>query len=249
MRKRTATKSEPTAPPGPDAGAAKERGAKQAPGAGAPERPRPQREAAEGSFERAAALLARTHGASEETTARSAGEVFASAPAQSPRLPTRSRLSLPVLVLGLAFVVGLGSTVLWMQGGEGPVAEPAPQSAEQPAASGPEPPAAAPPTQAEPLARSSPEPAPPPRREPVAAAPPTAAAAAVALPAAELVPLHINATPWATIRIDGAEAGVTPLSGVSLAPGAHVFEARFPDGRVVVRELEIDAENRFLVFE
>lgn len=57
---------------------------------------------------------------------------------------------------------------------------------------------------------------------------PAAAAAsepsASALPAPALAPpavLRLNARPWAEVTIDGAPAGVTPLVGVSLAPGAH----------------------------
>jgi hypothetical protein len=41
---------------------------------------------------------------------------------------------------------------------------------------------------------------------------------------------------------------VTPLAGLNLSPGVHVFEAVFPDGRVVEREVEIGAANRFVAF-
>ena len=60
--------------------------------------------------------------------------------------------------------------------------------------------------------------------------------------------VQVNATPWAQIRVDGQEFGATPLAGVRLAPGPHVFEARFPDGSVVERVVEIDPVNRFVVF-
>ena len=85
------------------------------------------------------------------------------------------------------------------------------------------------------------------------AAAPAASMAGVELPPVEVVEapsvqVAINATPWATVRIDGREVGVTPLSGVKLTPGPHSFEAQLPDGRVVTREVVIDADNRFVVF-
>lgn len=95
------------------------------------------------------------------------------------------------------------------------------------------------------------------RREasaPSAPAPVPAPQPAVEVPAAPPEPevrpvrVQINATPWATIQVDGEEVGVTPLAGVLLKPGTHHFEARFPDGRVVEREVEIDQVNRFVAF-
>jgi hypothetical protein len=62
------------------------------------------------------------------------------------------------------------------------------------------------------------------------------------------VSVAINATPWATIEIDGREVGDTPLAGIMLPPGPHAFRARLPDGRVVERSVEIDAKNRFVTF-
>jgi type II secretory pathway predicted ATPase ExeA len=62
-------------------------------------------------------------------------------------------------------------------------------------------------------------------------------------------PVQVNATPWATIEIDGQDFGETPLAGIPLPGGPHSFRARMPDGRVVERVVEIDAENRFVVFE
>jgi hypothetical protein len=58
----------------------------------------------------------------------------------------------------------------------------------------------------------------------------------------------INATPWATVEIDGREVGDTPLAGIALTPGSHVFKARMPDGREIIRTVEIDARNRFVTF-
>jgi type II secretory pathway predicted ATPase ExeA len=91
-----------------------------------------------------------------------------------------------------------------------------------------------------------------------AAAPVPAVSAAPAAPPAEaptpapaaqdLVGVQINAEPWATIRVDGQEVGVTPLAGVRLTRGPHRFEAVFPDGRTETRDVEIDDARRFLVF-
>ena len=63
------------------------------------------------------------------------------------------------------------------------------------------------------------------------------------------VAVAINATPWATIEIDGREVGDTPLAGISLPPGPHVFRAKLPDGRVVERKVEVSARNRFVTFQ
>jgi PEGA domain-containing protein len=40
--------------------------------------------------------------------------------------------------------------------------------------------------------------------------------------------LNINATPWATVWIDGAAYGDTPLGNVSIAPGEHEVVLRHP---------------------
>ena len=81
--------------------------------------------------------------------------------------------------------------------------------------------------------------------EPVDEAP--AAAPAIAPPPPP-IPVQINAAPWARIVVDGEPVGITPLGGVMLLPGTHAFEAIFPDGRRVAREIEIDAQRRFVVF-
>ena len=41
---------------------------------------------------------------------------------------------------------------------------------------------------------------------------------------------------------------MTPLAGVPIAPGSHRFEARFPDGTLETRDIEIDAERRYVTF-
>jgi hypothetical protein len=64
-----------------------------------------------------------------------------------------------------------------------------------------------------------------------------------------MIEVSVNAMPWAIIEVDGRALGETPLGGVSLSRGAHRFVARFPDGRVVERQVEIDAQHRTLVFE
>jgi hypothetical protein len=84
----------------------------------------------------------------------------------------------------------------------------------------------------------------------VSAPPPAApvappAAAPVALPPADV---QVNALPWATIRIDGREVGVTPLLERGVPSGEHVFEATFPDGRRERRVIHIDPQSRFVSF-
>jgi hypothetical protein len=108
------------------------------------------------------------------------------------------------------------------------------------------------------LERAAPEPAPPEpvleRAVPVPAGAvsetptPDASPAAPVAATRERVPVNINATPWAVIDVDGEPLGETPLAGVPLATGPHTFRARMPDGRVVEHVVEIDAENRFVVF-
>jgi type II secretory pathway predicted ATPase ExeA len=61
--------------------------------------------------------------------------------------------------------------------------------------------------------------------------------------------VSINATPWANIEIDGVDVGVTPIGAVPLLAGPHTFKARMPDGRVIERDVEISAEDRFVAFE
>ena len=74
-------------------------------------------------------------------------------------------------------------------------------------------------------------------------APPPVGAAPAAAPD---VRVQVNARPWARIRVDGVDAGSTPLSHLLLASGPHDFEAEFPDGRVVRRRIEIGPEQRFV---
>lgn|GEM_PF-4304814 len=126
--------------------------------------------------------------------------------------------------IALAVVLELG--MLWMYA-SAPAAPPRAERAAPPAvAAGPGPAAA--------LALASAEVA--------------AAREAPAAQAAEAAPVrvHVNARPWARIRVDGVDVGPTPLSHVHLPPGPHAFEAAFPDGRRVERVVEITSEQRFV---
>ena len=76
-------------------------------------------------------------------------------------------------------------------------------------------------------------------REPEPAPPP---------PAPAPISVSINATPWATIEIDGEEIGVTPMAGVLLAPGDHTFRVRMPDGTVREEIVRIAPDNRHIAF-
>ena len=61
--------------------------------------------------------------------------------------------------------------------------------------------------------------------------------------------VQINASPWANIEVDGIDLGATPLANVPLLSGKHAFRAEMPDGRIIERTVEIDAETRFISFE
>jgi hypothetical protein len=61
--------------------------------------------------------------------------------------------------------------------------------------------------------------------------------------------VQINASPWANVEVDGIDLGATPLANIPLFAGAHSFRVRMPDGRVLERTIEIDAERRFISFE
>ena len=62
------------------------------------------------------------------------------------------------------------------------------------------------------------------------------------------IAVSINATPWATIEVDGRALGETPLAGVMLAPGRHVFRATMPDGRVREETIEVSRQQRAISF-
>ncbi len=68
-------------------------------------------------------------------------------------------------------------------------------------------------------------------------------------PAPEPISVSINATPWATIEIDGEEIGITPMAGVPLTPGDHQFRVYLPDGSVLEETVRISSDNRHIAFE
>jgi type II secretory pathway predicted ATPase ExeA len=61
-----------------------------------------------------------------------------------------------------------------------------------------------------------------------------------------LVPVNINADPWAHVEVDGVYVGLTPLADVKLTPGAHRIRARLPGGEVIERSVTVDAGNRHI---
>jgi hypothetical protein len=67
-------------------------------------------------------------------------------------------------------------------------------------------------------------------------------------PPPEPISVSINATPWATIEIDGEEIGITPMAGVLLAPGDRQFRVIMPDGTVLERIVRIAPDNRHIAF-
>jgi serine/threonine-protein kinase len=68
-----------------------------------------------------------------------------------------------------------------------------------------------------PLAHSPPDVAP-------ARAKPSPRSHTIAQPEPPHAHLDLNATPWALVRIDGRERGITPLLDLEMAPGAHELE-------------------------
>ena len=67
-------------------------------------------------------------------------------------------------------------------------------------------------------------------------------------PPAEPISVSINATPWATVEIDGEDYGVTPMAGILLAPGDHQFRVEMPDGSVLEETVPISSSNRHIAF-
>ena len=59
------------------------------------------------------------------------------------------------------------------------------------------------------------------------------------------IDVHVNARPWARVWIDGVDLGATPLRH-ALAPGRHQLAAEFPGGRRIAREIDVDAQRRFV---
>lgn len=130
----------------------------------------------------------------------------------------------PLLALLLLVAAGAGAAAWLTAGGQrvpeaGPVAEPRPEP---------------PPPDPKPV---DPAPAPKPEPEPLGPPPPRPVE-----PAADRTPgtLSIDATPWATITVDGRPLGETPLANVKLPPGAHTVVAANPDtGKTVKQKITI----------
>lgn len=188
-------------------------------------------------------LAARSRSGPEPAGARRPASVAASRAASSREVtaePSRRGPSLLAVVAVAIVSAGVGFALAsrmeseWEQwvarAPSEPTAAPVPREPAQPSAA----PAA-------PVSRMLDEPAPP-----IPAAPADSAPAA---PPAATLEISINATPWAIVEVDDRELGETPLGGVRVSPGTHRFRARFPDGRVIDRTLEIDAAHRTLVFE
>ncbi len=62
------------------------------------------------------------------------------------------------------------------------------------------------------------------------------------------VPLHVNADPWAHIRVDGRLVGMTPLADLPVAPGEHEVIAVFPDGREMIKRVSAQAPGASVSF-
>jgi hypothetical protein len=93
-----------------------------------------------------------------------------------------------------------------------------------------------------------PPPTPAPRRSAAALVTPAPVPVPAPAPAAR-VAVSINATPWAVIEVDGRDLGETPLAGIPLEAGVHLFKARMPDGTIRERAVEISPENDTVVFQ
>ena len=81
------------------------------------------------------------------------------------------------------------------------------------------------------------------------AAPPRAAEPPTALPPAVApVFVHVNASPWAEIELDGQPVGETPIARLAVLPGRHRLAARMPDGRVLARDVNIRESGTRIIF-
>jgi type II secretory pathway predicted ATPase ExeA len=180
--------------------------------------------------------------------------------AYADRVPRPGRQSaIPIRAIGVAgFALGVAISMTWIVGSEPDVPRMVEENENPPSAVNPPakraqkrkpapaapvaPPARAPSEPAAPIAREVPAPAPAAPPAPAVSRAPEAAAARVR------VLVSINATPWAVVRVDGREVGETPLAGISLEAGRHVFEARMPDGTTREQTVEISAQRRAVVF-
>jgi type II secretory pathway predicted ATPase ExeA len=161
--------------------------------------------------------------------------------AYADRVPRPSRPpGPPIRAIGVAgFVLGVAVSMAWILASETNKSRPLPPAPKPPVTAPAKPPT---PHQIEKPNRAA---AAPPARVPDAPAPAPAPAPA----RAARVLVSINATPWATVRIDGREIGETPLAGIPLEAGRHVFEARMPDGTMREQTVDVSAQRRTVVFQ
>jgi AAA domain len=101
-----------------------------------------------------------------------------------------------------------------------------------------------------PAERAATHPAEPAATHPAAlAAPPrTAEPPRAPPPAVAPVFVHVNASPWAEIELDGQPVGETPIARLAVLPGRHRLAARMPDGRVLARDVNIRESGTRIVF-
>ncbi len=141
-------------------------------------------------------------------------------------------------VVGVSALLGAAAVFLFQDRPEAPNAlPPAPPVVQSRPIPAPAPPALA----------EIPEPAPAPEL-PAGVPTPTAPLAEEAAPAPETFHVGVNARPWAHVEVDGHDVGMTPIAALELEGGLHIFRARMPDGRIVVRRIEIGPETEPLVF-
>jgi serine/threonine-protein kinase len=93
-----------------------------------------------------------------------------------------------------------------------------------------------------PEAREEPEPAPAAPAKPAPARTPAAQADGdlVIEEAPKVAYLSVDATPYATVFVDGEKKGITPLVRMELPPGLHRMIARTEDGRTKRFTLQLD---------
>jgi type II secretory pathway predicted ATPase ExeA len=166
--------------------------------------------------------------------------------AYADRVPRPSRPpGPPIRAIGVAgFVLGVAGAMAWILGSESSPPRALPPAPKPPAIAPAKPPAAQ-------IQKHNRAAAAPPARAPEARVPEVPAPAPVApipAPAARVL-VSINATPWASVRIDGREVGETPLAGIPLEAGRHVFEARMPDGTMREQTVDVSAQRRTVVFQ
>jgi type II secretory pathway predicted ATPase ExeA len=160
-----------------------------------------------------------------------------------PKPGTPPASGLPIRLIGVTgFALGVGISLVFMLGRNPQPLRLVPDAGPTAAAPSPAPDVvAAPPAPDAAVAPPGPTAAAP---TPAPAAPPVPAPAARAR-----VAVSINATPWAIVRVDGKEIGETPLAGVELEAGRHVFQARMPDGTTREQTIDVSPRRATVVFQ